>query len=238
MNNDCCVVSLACVTWKRKSETEAVENETAVKFDILRIHQGSSKQALWKASFFYKQCCHDVFSSFSSNLFSTPIPSFYRSPPLQIPSAGQLMEALRVKMKERKVLTEELAALAAPVSEKAWLPGLTLGKLSSSSLSSLLLSFLCSRPIPCSAGVGLSQMEPRKNQYLWGKRRSCRLTPGPLAPTCTPTFLNEPSTSALALTVLWLSDGGAPQSRANLRFGPELKGKTWQTLMPIFNLHL
>lgn len=29
------------------------------------------------------------------------------------------MEALRVKMKERKVLTEELAALATPVSEKA-----------------------------------------------------------------------------------------------------------------------
>lgn len=40
-------------------------------------------------------------------------------PPLQIPSVGQLMEALRVKMKERKVLTEELAALATPVSEKA-----------------------------------------------------------------------------------------------------------------------
>ncbi|KAM9819955.1 centlein isoform 1-T1 [Syngnathus typhle] len=39
----------------------------------------------------------------------------------KIPSAVQLMEALRVKMKERKVLTEELAALAAAaaVSEKA-----------------------------------------------------------------------------------------------------------------------
>ncbi|XP_047222141.1 centlein isoform X3 [Girardinichthys multiradiatus] len=37
----------------------------------------------------------------------------------KILSAGQLMEAVRVKMKERKVLTEELAALAAPVSEKA-----------------------------------------------------------------------------------------------------------------------
>ncbi|XP_054634846.1 centlein isoform X2 [Dunckerocampus dactyliophorus] len=39
----------------------------------------------------------------------------------KIPSAGQLMEALRVKMKERKVLTEELATLAAAaaVSEKA-----------------------------------------------------------------------------------------------------------------------
>nr|XP_061792087.1 centlein-like [Nerophis lumbriciformis] len=39
----------------------------------------------------------------------------------KIPSAGQLMEALRVKMKERKVLTEELATLAAEaaVSEKA-----------------------------------------------------------------------------------------------------------------------
>uniref|UniRef100_A0AAQ4P1P4 Centlein n=1 Tax=Gasterosteus aculeatus aculeatus TaxID=481459 RepID=A0AAQ4P1P4_GASAC len=37
----------------------------------------------------------------------------------KIPSAGQLMEAVRVKMKERKVLTEELAALATPVSEKA-----------------------------------------------------------------------------------------------------------------------
>ncbi|KAM9769753.1 centlein isoform 1-T1 [Menidia menidia] len=36
----------------------------------------------------------------------------------KIPSAGQLMEAVRVKMKERKVLTEELAALATPVSEK------------------------------------------------------------------------------------------------------------------------
>lgn len=43
------------------------------------------------------------------------------SPPLppQIPSAGQLMEAVRVKMKERKALTEELAMLAQPVSEKA-----------------------------------------------------------------------------------------------------------------------
>ncbi|XP_037619857.1 centlein [Sebastes umbrosus] len=37
----------------------------------------------------------------------------------KIPSAGQLMEAVRVKMKERKVLTEELATLATPVSEKA-----------------------------------------------------------------------------------------------------------------------
>ncbi|XP_068445473.1 centlein [Clinocottus analis] len=37
----------------------------------------------------------------------------------KIPSAGQLMEALRVKMKERKVLTEELATLVTPVSEKA-----------------------------------------------------------------------------------------------------------------------
>ncbi|XP_061573736.1 centlein isoform X2 [Cololabis saira] len=36
----------------------------------------------------------------------------------KIPSAGQLMEAVRVKMKERKVLTEELAALTTPVSEK------------------------------------------------------------------------------------------------------------------------
>ncbi|XP_069545527.1 centlein [Brachyistius frenatus] len=36
----------------------------------------------------------------------------------KIPSAGQLMEAVRVKMKERKVLTEELATLATPVSEK------------------------------------------------------------------------------------------------------------------------
>ncbi|KAF3852534.1 hypothetical protein F7725_005889 [Dissostichus mawsoni] len=33
----------------------------------------------------------------------------------KIPSAGQLMEAVRVKMKERKVLTEELATLATPV---------------------------------------------------------------------------------------------------------------------------
>lgn len=48
-----------------------------------------------------------------------PFPFFYPSPPLQILSAGQLMEALRVKMKERKVLTEELAVLAAPVSEKS-----------------------------------------------------------------------------------------------------------------------
>ncbi|CAL8353416.1 unnamed protein product [Boreogadus saida] len=37
----------------------------------------------------------------------------------KIPSAGQLMEAVRVKMKERKVLTEELASLATPVSENA-----------------------------------------------------------------------------------------------------------------------
>ena len=38
---------------------------------------------------------------------------------VQNPSAVQLMEAMRSKMKERKVLTEELAALATPVSEKA-----------------------------------------------------------------------------------------------------------------------
>ncbi|XP_076004318.1 centlein isoform X2 [Genypterus blacodes] len=37
----------------------------------------------------------------------------------KIPSASQLMEAVRVKMKERKVLTEELATLATPVSENA-----------------------------------------------------------------------------------------------------------------------
>ncbi|KAK7930524.1 hypothetical protein WMY93_006919 [Mugilogobius chulae] len=37
----------------------------------------------------------------------------------KIPSAVQLMEALRLKMKERKVLTEELAVLATPVSETA-----------------------------------------------------------------------------------------------------------------------
>lgn len=37
----------------------------------------------------------------------------------KIPSAGQLMEAVRMKMKERKVLTEELATLATPVSEKS-----------------------------------------------------------------------------------------------------------------------
>ncbi|KAJ0050769.1 hypothetical protein NL108_005893, partial [Boleophthalmus pectinirostris] len=37
----------------------------------------------------------------------------------KIPSAALLMEAVRVKMKERKVLTEELAALAAPVSENS-----------------------------------------------------------------------------------------------------------------------
>lgn len=51
-------------------------------------------------------------------IFSNPAPP-HAPPPLQIPSVGQLMEALRVKMKERKVLTEELAALATPVSEKA-----------------------------------------------------------------------------------------------------------------------
>ncbi|KAF7667585.1 hypothetical protein LDENG_00055350 [Lucifuga dentata] len=37
----------------------------------------------------------------------------------KIPSASQLMEAVRVKMKERKVLTEELATLTTPVSENA-----------------------------------------------------------------------------------------------------------------------
>lgn len=54
-------------------------------------------------------------------IFSNPTPPTHTlsPPPLQIPSVGQLMEALRVKMKERKVLTEELAALATPVSEKA-----------------------------------------------------------------------------------------------------------------------
>lgn len=75
---------------------------------------------------------HLLFFFFSNSFLSPPPhPFFYLSPPLQIPSAGQLMEAVRVKMKERKVLTEELAMLTTPVSEKAWLPGLRLGKLSS-----------------------------------------------------------------------------------------------------------
>lgn len=61
-----------------------------------------------------------VFSSFSLTPSTTaPTLFFYPFPPLQIPSAGQLMEVVRVKMKERKVLTEELATLATPVSEKA-----------------------------------------------------------------------------------------------------------------------
>ena len=62
-----------------------------------------------------------VFLIFSLTPSTTaPSPFLYPSPPpLQIPSAGQLMEAVRVKMKERKVLTEELATLATPVSEKA-----------------------------------------------------------------------------------------------------------------------
>lgn len=59
-------------------------------------------------------CCICMFSSFSLTQHPHMLP-----PPPQIPSVGQLMEALRVKMKERKVLTEELAALATPVSEKA-----------------------------------------------------------------------------------------------------------------------
>lgn len=115
-----------------------------------------------------------VFLIFSNPLYHRPHTLFLSSPPLQIPSAGQLMEAVRVKMKERKVLTEELATLATPVSEKAWLPGLRLGKLSSSSFSpSLLLSL----PGSYSVGAGLSQAEPgQQNQYLWEKR--CRLTLG------------------------------------------------------------
>lgn len=52
-------------------------------------------------------------------IFSNLAPPHPLPPSLQIPSVGQLMEALRVKMKERKVLTEELAALATQVSEKA-----------------------------------------------------------------------------------------------------------------------
>lgn len=60
-----------------------------------------------------------VFLIFSNPLYHRPHTLFLSSPPLQIPSAGQLMEAVRVKMKERKVLTEELATLATPVSEKA-----------------------------------------------------------------------------------------------------------------------
>ncbi|XP_072318962.1 centlein [Eucyclogobius newberryi] len=44
---------------------------------------------------------------------------FHRILQQKIPSAVQLMEAVRLKMKERKVLTEELAALATPVSETA-----------------------------------------------------------------------------------------------------------------------
>lgn len=116
-----------------------------------------------------------VFSSFSlSPSTTTPTLFFYPSPPLQIPSAGQLMEAVRVKMKERKVLTEELATLTTPVSEKAWLPGLRLEKLSSSSFSPSLPPSL---PVFYSVGAGLNQAEPgQQNQYLWEKR--CRLTLG------------------------------------------------------------
>lgn len=57
----------------------------------------------------------------SSAVTLTPLCPPTPPPTPQIPSAGQLMEALRVKMKERKVLTEELATLAtaAAVSEKA-----------------------------------------------------------------------------------------------------------------------
>lgn len=138
-----------------------------------------------------------------SNLFHPPhplhTPSFYLSPPLQIPSAGQLMEAVHVKMKERKVLTEELAALAAPVSEKTWLPGLRLGKLSSSSFPPSLLLSSC--PVP-------AQWEPS-----WAGaaepifvRKALSTHSGPVAQRSTPTFVNEPSTSVLALRALCLSD--------------------------------
>lgn len=51
---------------------------------------------------------------FDRFFFSFPSPL---SP--QIPSAGLLMDAMLVKMKEGKVLTEELAALQAAVSKNA-----------------------------------------------------------------------------------------------------------------------
>lgn len=86
---------------------------------------------------------------------SAPHPFSRLPPPLQIPSAGQLMEAVRVKMKERKVLTEELAMLAQPVSEKAWLPGLRLGKLSSSSFSP---SLLLPSPVPTQWELGWAKL--------------------------------------------------------------------------------
>lgn len=54
-----------------------------------------------------------------STHFSSPSLSHVSLLPLQIPSASQLMETVHVKMKERKVLTEELAMLTTPVSEKA-----------------------------------------------------------------------------------------------------------------------
>lgn len=98
-----------------------------------------------------------MFSSFSLTPSpAAPTPFLYPSPPLQIPSAGQLMEAVRVKMKERKVLTEELATLATPVSEKAWLPGLRLGKLSSSSFSPSLL--FPPSPVPTQWELGWAKL--------------------------------------------------------------------------------
>lgn len=141
-----------------------------------------------------------MFSSFSLTLSTTaPTPLFYPSPPLQIPSAGQLMEAVRVKMKERKVLTEELATLATPVSEKAWLPGLRLGKLSSSSPPNP--SFFSSSPVPTQWELGWAgAAEPI---FV---RRALSTHSGPLAQHSSPAFVNEPSTSVLVLSALCLSD--------------------------------
>lgn len=107
------------------------------------------------------------------------------------------MGALRVKMKERKVLTEELATLVTPVSEKAWLPGLRLGKLSSSSFSptpppktpsttpahpSLPLS-----PVPAQWEADWAKLSQASRTNICEKK-CCRLTPGRWLKHSSPAF--------------------------------------------------
>lgn len=164
------------LNWWYKTDAELGGNSVP---DFFRSFTSLQAEKVSKICLFFAMVVHlYVFLIFSNLAPPHPLPTL-----LQILSVGHLMEALRVKMKERKVLTEELAMLATPVSEKAWLPGLRLGKLSSSPFSPLP-----SLPSSFSTGAELSRAEPgRHNQHLWGKQRLA--------------FVNGPLTSVLALSV-------------------------------------
>lgn len=169
----------------------------------------NGKQTSWKISrsqkifiYFFQTVVHLCFLHFPFGNHLSVSHSCLLSH-LQIPTAGQLMQAVRVKMKERKVLTEELAALTTPVSEKTWLPGLRLGKLSSSSFCPLLPPSFLTQFLLSGSWAEPSWAGAAEPIFV---RKAPSPPSGPLAQHSTPAFVNEPSTSVLVLTALHLTD--------------------------------